>query len=69
MKRHRHRHRRCAEPLIARPKRAANARKIKLKTPFRGVIASRIVKLVVDGFVVSREHYLHATKGYRAMRA
>ena len=65
----RHRHRRCSQPLIRRPPRGRDERKIKPKTPFRGVVARRVVEEIVDGFAVSREYALHATKGYRALRA
>lgn len=65
----RHRHRRCAEPLIARKPRVPNERKIKPATPYRGIIASRVVEEIVAGFAVKREYARHATKGYRALRA
>ena len=65
----RHRHRRCSEPLIARKPRGRDERKIKPGTPYRGVIASRSVEEIVDGFAITREYALHATKGYRALRA
>ena len=65
----RHVHRRCAEPLIARKPRGKDDRKIKKGTPFRGIIARRVVEEIVDGFKVSREYVRHATKGYRALRA
>ena len=65
----RHLHRRCSQPLIARPPRGRDERKIKPGTPYRGVIAKRVVEEIVDGFVVSREYARHATKGFRALRA
>ena len=65
----RHRHRRCPEPLIPRPPRGRDERKIEPKTPFRGIIAQRVVEEIVEGFAVSREYASHATKGYRALRA
>lgn len=65
----RHEHRRCAQPLIARPPRGKDECKIKPGTKYRGAIARRVVEEIVDGFAVSREYALHATKGYRALRA
>jgi hypothetical protein len=64
----RHRHRRCAEPLIARPTRGRNQRKIKKGEPQRGIIATRIVEETPGSVAPKREYALHATKGYRAMR-
>ena len=55
--------------MIARKPRVPNERKIKPATPYRGIIASRVVEEIVAGFAVKREYSRHATKGYRALRA
>ncbi len=65
----RHTHLRCAEPLIARAPRGRNERKIKPGTANRNIIAKRRVVESPGLVFPEREYALHATKGYRAMRA
>lgn len=66
----RHQHRRLDEPLVARkPRDKRNERKIKPGTAYRGVLASLKVIEIVAGLPVEREYALHATKGYRSLRA
>jgi hypothetical protein len=65
----RHRHKRAEAPLVERPRASKVRRSPKKGTPHRHILAGVAVRIRTAAGPALQEYSLHATKGFRSMRA